>query len=80
MAPRWHDILPMREVNTIIRAESALVVPVDEPIAFVCECDHDDCCATVWLTAREYDDLVRDVGEIAAPSGHAAAQVCSSAA
>jgi hypothetical protein len=29
----------------------------DEPIAFFCECDREQCFAPVWLTGSEYDGL-----------------------
>ncbi len=27
----------------------------EEVLPFICECDRDSCCATVWLPAAEYD-------------------------
>jgi hypothetical protein len=29
----------------------------DEPIAFFCECDREQCYAPVWLTGAEYDRM-----------------------
>lgn len=27
-----------------------------EVLPFICECNHDSCCATVWLPVAEYDE------------------------
>ena len=73
MAKYWHEILPMREVNAIIRHESATEFPATEPLAFVCECERSACHATVWLTAAEYDDRVRTGASVCAHGAREAA-------
>lgn len=42
-----------RSCNAQVRGDA---LPGDAVLPFICECEAAACCATVWMTAREYDE------------------------
>jgi hypothetical protein len=46
-----------REVNERIEGVSSTLVPGDEPMEFLCECDNRDCVEKVSATAAEYEAI-----------------------
>lgn len=42
-----------RSCNEQVRGNA---LPGDEVLPFICECEAAACCATVWMSPREYDE------------------------
>jgi hypothetical protein len=61
-----------REINERLRADlRAAGVGLDDAIAFVCECGHHDCHATVAMTVAEYEQVRANGRRFALLAGHA---------
>jgi hypothetical protein len=58
-----------REVNERIK-DVNLVMAVDEPADFLCECGSEDCTEPIALTLSDYEDVRRDPTHFAVRPGH----------